>query len=129
MKSKKSIQVFFPVLFCLLFLSINGSAQGLLLQGKVTDAANGEPLPGVSVLIKGTFTGTATNIDGEYTLQVQPGNVVEFSFLGYKSQSFTVNGQHTLDVALSEDLQQLQEVVVIGYGQVRKNDADRKSVV
>lgn len=123
MKSKKSIQVFFPVLFCLLFLSINGSAQGLLLQGKVTDAANGEPLPGVSVLIKGTFTGTATNIDGEYTLQVQPGNVVEFSFLGYKSQSFTVNSQHTLDVALSEDLQQLQEVVVIGYGQVRKNDA------
>lgn len=123
MKRKKRIQAFFPVLFCLLFLSFGSFAQSRTLQGKVTDAANGEPLPGVSVIIKGTVTGTATNIGGEYSLQVEPGNVVEFSFIGYKPQSFTISDQHILNVALAEDLQQLQEVVVIGYGQVRKNDA------
>lgn len=123
MKRNKLSLTSFPILLCFLLFSLNSWAQEINLTGKVTDAANGEPLPGVSVIIKGTFTGTATNVDGDYSLKVNRGDVVEFSFVGYKTKSFNITGQNTLNVALEEDTQQLQEVVVIGYGQVRKNDA------
>ncbi len=123
MKRNKLSLTSFPILLCFLLFSLNSWAQEINLTGKVTDAANGEPLPGVSVIIKGTFTGTATNVGGDYSLKVNRGDVVEFSFVGYKTKSFNITGQNTLNVALEEDTQQLQEVVVIGYGQVRKNDA------
>lgn len=109
--------------FFLLSISFHAFAQEIKLHGKVTDAADGETLPGVSVVIKGTTTGTATDVDGLYSLNVKKGDIIEFSFIGYKSQSVTITNQQVLNIALQEDQQQLQEVVVIGYGQVRKNDA------
>lgn len=69
MKRNKLSLTSFPILLCFLLFSLNSWAQEINLTGKVTDAANGEPLPGVSVIIKGTFTGTATNVDGDYSLK------------------------------------------------------------
>lgn len=123
MKRKKLTQTLFPILSFILLLNLNSFGQEINLTGKVTDAADGQSLPGVSVIIKGTYTGTATDVDGNYNLKVKPGDVLEFSFIGYKPQTVTITNQRVLDIALQEDLQELQEVVVIGYGQVRKNDA------
>lgn len=106
---------------CML-LSIGAFAQQRVLTGKVTDN-KGEALPGVSIIIKGTSTGTATDFDGNFTLNVSPGNVLEFSFIGYKPQTITVADQKVLNVVMEEDMEQLDEVVVIGYGTVKKNDA------
>lgn len=123
MKSQRHTKPHFVFLFLLLLSSLGSMAQEFTLRGKVTDAANGEPLPGVSILIQGTMTGTTTNPDGEYSLNVKNGDVLVFSFIGFKPQYVTVTGQQTLNIRLEEEQKELQEVVVIGYGQVRKNDA------
>ena len=123
MKSQRHTKPHFVFLFLLLFSSLGSMAQEITLHGKVTDAVNGEPLPGVSILIQGTATGTTTNPEGEYTLNARKGDVLVFSFIGFKPQNVTVTNQQTLNIRLEEDQKQLQEVVVIGYGQVRKNDA------
>jgi TonB-linked SusC/RagA family outer membrane protein len=85
--------------------------------GKVTDLSNGEPLPGVSILLEGTGSGTITDTDGSYRLEV-PGSdaVLIFSFIGYEKQKITVRNQTSITVALVPDLTTLGEVVVIGYG-------------
>ncbi len=123
MKKNKRIRITFSFLFFMLWFTFNGFAQEISIEGTVTDARTKETLPGVSILIKGTYTGTATDVNGHYSLIAQKGDILEFSFLGYKPQNITVGNQNIINVALSEDLQELQEVVVIGYGQVRKNDA------
>lgn len=90
-------------------------AQGRTVTGTVTDESNA-PLPGVSVLIKGTTTGTATDVSGNFSLNV-PGNdaVLEISFVGYATQEITVGDRSTINVTLSPDVQQLSELVVTGY--------------
>ncbi|WP_161888281.1 SusC/RagA family TonB-linked outer membrane protein [Pontibacter russatus] len=91
------------------------------VSGVVTDA-NGEPLPGVSVLLKGTNTGTVTGIDGSFTLNVngvtQP--VLVFSFIGFEGQEVAVGDRKTIAVSLQEDTEALEEVVVVGYGTQKK---------
>lgn len=90
--------------------------------GKVTEEG-GEPLPGVNVLIKGTSVGTTTDVDGRYSLEVADGNaVLVFSFIGYVSQEVVVGNQTVIDLVLSADVQALEEVVVVGYGTVKKSD-------
>jgi iron complex outermembrane recepter protein len=84
------------------------------VSGVVKDATNNEVLTGVSVVIKGTTKGTATDIDGKYTLQVEPTDVLVFSFIGYDSQEVTVGDKTTLDVALAASDKSLSDVVVIG---------------
>ncbi len=91
--------------------------------GRVTDASTGEPLPGVSIVVVGTTTGTVTNMDGEYSLNVEQGQTLAFSFIGYVTQQIEVGSANTIPVALAVDTEQLEEVVVIGYGQVKKEDA------
>lgn len=92
--------------------------QDVIVSGKVTSQQGGEPLPGVNVLIQGTGTGTVTDIEGNYTLDVPEDEkaTLVFSFIGYTTQEIALNGRSELDVALSEDVQSLEEVVVIGYG-------------
>src|SRR5690625_919428 len=91
--------------------------------GQVTDAETGETLPGVNITIEGTSTGTATDINGEYSLQVPDSEaVLVYSFVGYISQTVSVGNQQTIDITLSHDLSQLDEVVVVGYGTVRRTD-------
>jgi len=98
-------------------------AQQTALTGKVTDRSTGESLPGVSIAIKGTTNGTITNMDGQFTINVKRGDVLQFSFVGYKTQEATMQGQKTLTIALDVNAEQVEEVVVIGYGQVKKSDA------
>ncbi|MCL3781918.1 SusC/RagA family TonB-linked outer membrane protein [Prolixibacteraceae bacterium JC049] len=92
------------------------------ITGKVVDK-NGEPMPGVTVVIKGTTTGVVTSLDGIYTL-VLPENaeVVSFSFVGMKSQEVKIDNQTKIDITLEEDAIGLEEVVAIGYGVAKKSD-------
>ncbi|MDX9880450.1 MAG: TonB-dependent receptor [Prolixibacteraceae bacterium] len=97
-------------------------AQQFSVNGKVTDI-KGESLPGVSVLVKGTTTGTITDNDGNYTLSGVPGNAtLVFSFVGMKPQEVAINGQQTIDIVLNEDKLSLDEVIVIGYGTAKRQD-------
>ena len=97
--------------------------QQQVVSGVVVDATSGETLPGVNVMVKGTGTGTVTNIEGEYSLEVPgPESVLVFSFVGYTSQEITVGNQGVVDVSLEQDAAQLEEVVVVGYGTQKKSD-------
>ncbi|MCY1636547.1 SusC/RagA family TonB-linked outer membrane protein [Marinifilum sp. D737] len=92
------------------------------LKGKVTDKY-GEPLPGVSVVIKGTSTGVATDIDGNYTLEMEDENaVLIFSFVGMLPQEVVYNGQKVENITLTSDTEQMEEVVVVGYGTTAVRD-------
>ncbi|MGV3599757.1 MAG: SusC/RagA family TonB-linked outer membrane protein [Dyadobacter fermentans] len=98
------------------------SADIALVKGKVVDE-NNAGLPGVSVIIKGTQKGTTTDQEGAFALDVIEQNaVLVFSFVGYKPQEVTVGGQTNLSVVMQPDNQALEEVVVVGYGSVRKSD-------
>lgn len=110
-------------LLLLLMLPLTALAQSTVT-GTVRDNASGEPLPGVNVIVEGTTNGTVTDMDGNYTLSgVSNGSRIVFSFVGFTSNTVEYTGQSSLNVSLTEDAQLLSEVVVIGYGSVRKSDA------
>ena len=88
------------------------------VSGVVSDKSG--TLPGVTVLVKGTGTGAVTDIDGKYSISVEPEAVLQFSFVGYKTQDIAVDGKSTINVMLIADNQQLEEVVVVGYGTQKK---------
>ncbi|GET32827.1 SusC/RagA family TonB-linked outer membrane protein [Prolixibacter bellariivorans] len=111
------------LLFSALLMANVSFAQEMTITGKVTDASTKEPLVGVTVVIQGTTSGTTTDFDGNYRLNVAKGQNLVFSFIGYKSQTITISDQTTLNVALAVETKGLDEVVVIGYGQVKKSDA------
>jgi len=118
-KSVKSL-----VLLCISMVFSVGVAfaQQIAIKGQVT-AADGEPLPGVTVVVKGTVTGTITDIDGNYTLNApNQSAVLSYSFVGYKTQEITVGSQTTINVALEADVLGIDEVVVTGYSVQRKRD-------
>ena len=95
-------------------------SEKVTINGTVTDE-NGEPLPGVSIQIKGTTIGTITDVEGKYTITVEAGDVLLFSFIGYKSQEITAGGARTvIDLSMELDIINLGEVVVVGYGEQRK---------
>jgi len=110
-----------PVRFLLLFLIIpfGAFAQDISVSGTVTDN-NGEALIGVSVVQQGTTNGITTDFDGRYTLTVPNNAVLEFSYMGYVTQSVPVQGRSQVNVVMSEDAKLLDEVVVIGYGTQRR---------
>ena len=92
------------------------------ITGKVT-TRGGEPLPGVTVVVKGTTNGTATGVDGSYALSVpENAGTLVFSFIGYTNQEKAFNGPGAYNVTLLEDAKALEEVVVVGYGTQRKSD-------
>ena len=93
----------------------------ITVSGKILDNTN-EPLPGAAVLVQGSKDGTQSDINGEYVITVNSNAVLEFSFIGYKSQSVSVNGRAKINVTLEPDAAMLQEVVAIGYGSQRKED-------
>ena len=99
-----------------------GSQQQKTVSGKVTDST-GTPLPGVSVVIKGTITGIITDMDGAYTLSKVPTDAtLVFSFVGMKTKEEKVNGKTTMDIKLEEETIGIEEVVAVGYGTMRKKD-------
>jgi TonB-linked SusC/RagA family outer membrane protein len=98
-------------------------AQSITVRGVVKDATTGETLPGVTVLLKGTATGTASANDGSYSLPVPNADaVLTFSSVGYVAQDVPVKGAGSVDVNLKADTKSLEEVVVVGYGTVAKSD-------
>lgn len=113
----------FAVVFLLcFFMSNQATAQNVTLEGTVHDAA-GMSLPGVNVQEKGTKNGTSTDFDGKYKLKLSSSKaVVSFSFIGFKTKEVAVAGKTKIDVALVEDANNLNEVVVVGYGTTKKSD-------
>lgn len=111
-----------PSLFVLIFLVIanNAFAQSITVSGTVFDE-NEAPLPGVSILVKNSTTGTVSDLDGKYQINV-PSNssILVYSFLGYFKQEITVGTQTSIDVSLQADMSDLSEVVVVGYGDQRR---------
>lgn len=120
----KLIKHFSIVSFILMILCVqNIMAQKRTVSGIVTDSKN-EPLIGVNVTIKNaSTTGTITDIDGKYSLEIPSGNsVLVFSYIGYSTQEVKVNNRSVVDIVLKDDMQALEEVVVIGYGTVKRRD-------
>ena len=113
-------QLFFVALFSV--LAITASAQSKSVSGTVVDKA-GEPVIGASVVVKGTTNGTITDFDGNFSLQGVPNDgTIQISFVGYKTQDVSVAGKSSVKVVLAEDTEMLDEVVVVGYGTMKKSD-------
>lgn len=102
-------------------MSLSAQQKGYLLKGIVSDTT-GEPLIGASVMVKGTATGVMTDIDGNFAVQVQDGQTMIFSYVGCIPQEVKVTGQNDIKVVLAENNNMLDDVVVIGYGTMKKKD-------
>ena len=99
------------------------------VSGKVVDE-NGDAIIGASVIVKGTNTGSISNITGDFTLSVSnPRSILVISYIGYQSQEIALAGRSDIRVQLKEDSELLSELVVVGYGTQKKVNVDRKSVV
>ncbi len=110
------------LIFCFLsvLFSVYGQAQDVSVSGKVIDE-NGMPIPGVTILIKGTTKATASDIDGNYQIKTASSSTLVFSYVGYSTVQEGVKGRSRVDVKLSPESQSLQEVVVVGYGTQKKS--------
>ena len=112
------------LLFAVVLLSsLTMFAQSGAVSGVVTDAGDGTSLPGATIVIKGTTEGAVSNIDGNYTINVEPNQVLIFSYVGYATQELVVQPNTTVNVALQSSALSLEGVVVIGYGVTKKEDA------
>jgi len=112
------------VLLMTTFFSISMIAQDgtYTVSGSVTSLKNNTPLPGVTILVKGATTGAVSDFDGNYSIKAKDGDILEFSFVGFTTKTAIAAGQAVLNIALAEDTEQLDEIVVVGYGtQKRKN--------
>lgn len=116
----KLIRVNAYVLLILTLICTTALAQSKI-SGKIVDQ-NKEALIGVSISIKGTTTGTISDVEGKYTLEAAPSQELVFSYIGYTSQTIAVGNQSVIDVTLQEDNKNLEELVVVGYGVTRKSD-------
>lgn len=115
--------VFSCLLLCMLaFVSSTWAQVTQTYNGVVMDAASGEPLIGVNITQKGTTTGTITDVDGKFTIRTNEGVVLSISYIGYEAQEVRLGKDTELRISLNEDQNQLDEVVVIGYGVVKKSD-------
>ena len=124
----KNLNTFIRIYVLTAFMLISGSVfaqNSVTVSGTVKDA-KGEPIIGAAVMVEGTSDGTVTDVDGKYTLTFTPktGKKAELSFssISYLTQTIPVGGDGTVDVVLEEDHEQLEEVVVVGYGAMRKSD-------
>lgn len=109
------------LLTCCFVFSVQAQEK-ITVTGKVTTELDGDPLPGVNILQEGASNGATTNIDGNYSITVSPDAILTFSFIGYADQRIEVGNRTTIDVAMIEDIEQLGEVVVVGYGEIKKSD-------
>ena len=107
-------------LLVLMLVNIFAFAQEKTLTGLVTSEGDNSPLPGVSVTILNTPKGVQTDFDGKFTIKVKNGDVLQFSYLGFKSLAVIIDGQKTLNVILTEDVSSLDEIIVVGYGTQKK---------
>ncbi|RZN82912.1 MAG: DUF3520 domain-containing protein [Winogradskyella sp.] len=102
-------------IFTILFVAFQLQAQQMNITGVVTSVSDGLPLPGINIIVKGTSNRTATDFDGKYTIKAQKGDKLVFAFLGFKTKLILVGKYNTINVALEDDLETLDEVVITGY--------------
>ncbi|WP_281756177.1 SusC/RagA family TonB-linked outer membrane protein [Neptunitalea chrysea] len=102
--------------------SINRNFQQITITGTVTAKSDGIPLPGVSVYVKDTQLATTTDMDGHFSLDVPQGSLLVISYMGFKTQEIVINSDDPLTIALEDDLQTLDDVVVVGYGKQKAGD-------
>ena len=114
----------FVALLCLSFQALAQTE----VKGVVYDGTDGSPMIGVKIMVTGTTTGTITDFDGNYTIKVPQGKTLTFSSVGFKSQTIDPKGRTTIDVTLEEDSKVLTDVVVVGYGTMKKSDISGASV-
>lgn len=108
---------------CLALIGLSAMAQNIAVRGQVTSKADGEPLIGATVRVQGTNQGTATDIDGNYTLNnVDPKATLIFNYVGFAELTIPVKGQSVINAELSETASSLDELVVVGYGVAKKSD-------
>lgn len=122
-KSKRGVPFLWLLFFLISFNTFanNGTEYDPgLVTGTITSKADGKPLPGATVLIKGTQIATTTDADGRYSISAPSDAVLVISFMGYIKQEISVNGQSRINIVLEDDSQALKEVVVIGYGTQKK---------
>lgn len=112
----------FMLLIPLLLCGTGLFAQNAAVRGIVTGSPDGKPIAGASVVVKGSVRGTTTDASGAYTVAAGTGDVLVISFLGYKPQEVPVAGRTAVDVELQEDAELVEEVIVIGYGTMKKSD-------
>ncbi|UZR97162.1 SusC/RagA family TonB-linked outer membrane protein [Chondrinema litorale] len=93
-----------------------------LVRGTVTSQTEGEALPGVSIVIKGTTKGTTTDFDGKYSITASSGDVLQFSYIGFETQEIEVANQSVIDVDLDPDLEELDEIIIVGYSTQKKSE-------
>jgi len=123
LKMKKSASAL--IAFLMLFCATAVFGQSIPITGTVTDK-NGEAIPGVNVTVKGTTIGIVTDVTGKYSINIPNRNaVLEFSFLGYITQEISAGNQTQINVRMSEDTQNLNEVVVVGFGTQKKVNLPR----
>jgi TonB-dependent starch-binding outer membrane protein SusC len=119
----KDTGVSFTVVDKVIVITPKAELQNIQITGTLTSASTGETLPGVNILVKGTGVGTISGIDGEYTIEVPDANsVLVFSYIGYTSQEISVSGESVINIVLEESTEFLEELVVVGYGTVKKSD-------
>lgn len=109
-------------MMCLLSVNLLFAQSTITVQGKVTDASSGQPLIGAGVAVQGTTTGTQTDAEGNFTLSAPPDGTLVISYLGYNDKQVPINNNTSLNVQLAVNQQQLEEVVVVGYGVQEKRD-------
>ena len=109
-------------LLLMLLLPLLMHGQGITIQGTVIDDSDGTPMPGVTVSVEGTSKTTATDFDGQYVINVDQAGTLVFTFVGMTPERRSFTGSTTINVRMSEDARVLNEVVVVGYGTMRKSD-------
>ncbi|MDY4519872.1 MAG: TonB-dependent receptor [Bacteroidales bacterium] len=120
MKSNNNIGRWLPILF-MLIAPLSASAQTSTVSGTVRDSS-GQPVPGAAVMVAGTTTGTVTDFDGNYTISIKPGDKINVSFVGFSTETQQYNGQAEMNFTLTDDAMELDEIVAVGYGVMRKSD-------
>ena len=114
-----SIRGYFTLLALIVTISVY--AQELTLKGVIVDETD-TPLIGATIQAKGTSTGAITDFDGKFTLKAKKGATISISYIGYKTQELKFNGQRSINIKMVPDNQALDEVVVVGYGAMKRSD-------
>lgn len=120
MKCTKNVMKYAFMLFLLLLIPLGAHAQDITVKGTITD--NSGPVIGATVKVKGTTSGAVTDLDGNYTLKASKGDVLEVSYVGYDTKRVTVGANPVINITLTENAEELSEVVVVGYGQMKRSD-------
>jgi TonB-dependent starch-binding outer membrane protein SusC len=108
------------IFYMILFIGLFANAQDIPVKGRVTSDADGQTIPGVNIAVDGTNKSTSTDLDGNFTINASKNDVLTFTFLGFITQKVNVSNKTVFNISLKEELSQLQEVVVVGYGTQKK---------